>query len=821
MSRPDSDLASLRKLARQLGAERKEAPSTVHLLAAVHRAGGPARGLLDERRIDEARLLGTVRAFDEQVSDAISHALADARQVAQRAAVPTRGSFRSTRGEGARPAAAEAPSGLHVLAALLSNRRFAAYRALVHCGVDVAKLRAAVTRILLGVVSPPRERRDADELGSARRAAQRAAAPPPPTEQPAPKRPARLRGRGRAVQVPLIPVRRAPSADVEAIETQHALALDAARYPTLAQLGQNLTLAAVQGELDVVVGRDDEIEQALDVLAKRHANNPLLVGRPGVGKTSVARGIAARFSSDDEPRLLIELSVSDLVAGTNARGSLAERLTAIKNEVKAAGSRIVLFIDELHELIGAADEAMGELKLAMARGELPVIACAGTDEYKRLCENEPALARRFSAVEIEEPNETDAFLLLRVVSEALAAHHHVSYSDEAIAATVSWSIRFLPARALPDKAVGILDLAGARRSRRKREGERAEVLPEHVADILSELCDVPRERLLETDRQRLLALEGLLCERVVGHREACERMAAVLRRNAAGLRVSRPIGSFLLLGPTGVGKTESAKALAEVLFGSPDAMTRLDMSEYAEPHAVARLIGAPPGYVGHEAGGLLTEAVRRRPYQVVLLDEIEKAHRDVLQTFLQVFDEGRLTDGRGRTVDFRHTLIILTSNLGAQELSNALNERRVGFGAAERGPKDATMLRDVAVRAARAVLSPELYNRIDEVIYFRHLEREDIRDIAGRLLDALAASLRRQGIELDVDQAALDVLLERGGFDPELGARPMRRAIARLVEAPIADLILSGELEEGSIALVLAEDGDIVIDAVKRARRTA
>jgi ATP-dependent Clp protease ATP-binding subunit ClpC len=346
-------------------------------------------------------------------------------------------------------------------------------------------------------------------------------------------------------------------------------------------------------------------------------------------------------------------------------------------------------------------------------------------------------------------------------------------------------------------------------------------LPEHIAEIISELCEVPLERLLETDRDRLLALDRLLRERVIGHDEACARMAAVLRRNAAGLRAARPIGTFLLLGPTGVGKTESAKALAEVLFGAPDAMTRLDMSEYAEPHAVARLIGAPPGYVGHEAGGLLTEAVRRRPYQVVLLDEIEKAHRDVLQAFLQVFDEGRLTDGRGRTVDFRHSLIILTSNLGASELSAAVNERRMGFGGAERAPKETNVLRDVAVRAARAVLAPELYNRIDEVIYFRHLERDDVRAIAGRLLDVLRASLAMQSIALDVDDAALDVLLEHGGFDPELGARPMRRAIARLVEAPIADMILSGELEEGSTALVVVEDGEIVLDAVNGARRTA
>jgi ATP-dependent Clp protease ATP-binding subunit ClpC len=587
--------------------------------------------------------------------------------------------------------------------------------------------------------------------------------------------------------------------------------IDRDTFPMLASLGRDLTHAAERGELEPVVGREREVEQALDVLAKRHANNPVLTGPTGVGKTSVAHGIAAELGKIN--KRLIEVNVSELLAGTGARGSLAERLAEIRDEVKDADGAVVLFIDELHELLDAGDEAVAELKMALSSGQLPIVGATSSASFRHIVEADPALARRFSEVAIEEPNEIDAFLLLRQVADALAKHHRVRITDEAIAVAVAWSIRYLPGRALPAKAVSLLDLAGARRRRRAASDRRPRIEEQHIAEVVAELAEVPIERLTQTDHDRMLDLEKLLSERVIGHDDACRRIAMVLRRNAAGLRGARPVGTFLLLGPTGVGKTETAKAVAEILFGAPDAMTRLDMSEYAEAHAVARLIGAPPGYIGHDAGGLLTEAVRQRPYQVILLDEIEKAHRDVLQVFLQVFDEGRLTDGRGRTIDLTNTVIVITSNLGASELSSARSERRVGFGNRDQG-KDAGALRDVAIQAARATLPPELYNRIDEVLFFRHLEKADVRTIARRLLAGLAASLGRRGVRLDVSDEAIDALLESGGFDAELGARPMRRAITRLVEAPLADMILRGELPEGSMAMVSANDGAVIVDAV-------
>jgi len=691
--RSESDLVTLRKLARETAQTRGETPTSVHLLAAVWSCGGPAHGLLDQRRLDDSALLKAARAFDEQVDDAISTALSAARDVAHRTAVPARESFPSSRGGAVRPAAADEPSGIHVLVVLLSNRRYAAYRALAQCGVDIAGLRSAATRIALGLVARPRDRKARSDVAQLKRGAARRATTA--VEVPLISRERKLKLKKTNSQPPPAIVEKVAKTDEEpesppvtpepepisatsadaGDSTLGPFDLDPQRFPTLAAVGRNLTLAAHRGELEAVIGREPEVEQALDILAKRHANNPVLIGPAGVGKTSVARAVAMEFARADEergeePRLLIEIPVTELLAGTAARGALSERLAAIRMEVCAAGGRVVLFLDEIQELLanGAAEEALAELKVALGRGVLPMIATATNEDYRRHIEADPALARRFSIVEVVEPNEAEAFLLLRTVARALAAHHGVRYSDESIAVAVAWSIRFVPGRALPDKAVSILDLAGARLRRRQADGA-AEVVPEHVAEIVSELAEVPLDRLLETDRERMINMSELLAERVVGHDEACSRIASVLRRNAAGLGSARPVGSFLLLGPTGVGKTETAKAVAQILFGAADAMTRLDMSEYAESHSVARIIGAPPGYVGHEAGGLLTESVRKRPYQVLLLDEIEKAHRDVLQAFLQVFDEGRLTDGRGRTVDFTHCVIMLTSHIGSAELA--------------------------------------------------------------------------------------------------------------------------------------------------------
>ena len=906
--RTDSKLVALRKKAQQWAKRRKETLSSAHLLAAVCETENPARSLLLARRLDEQLLAKAARSIDEGVAGPVDEAFKAARELARRAAVPARDAYLAKRGS--RPAAAAEPDALHVFVALLSNRKFAAYRVLDQHGVDIARLRNAARSIALGMVAPPRRVERTSRVSE-----QRVARPQPHGSNnttPA-LDPSRRRRGGKAVPVPLIPPlervtagsrRRgitttgaaataparkvapkvpphpsaptavaAPSAAVAApsavcsagasISPQHTAAtpalvpreappppasgprpsvkadvpatrrdddaaaagslvtLDDEQLSVLAKAGTNLTLAAARGELEPVVGRDSEIEQVLDTLAKRRANAAFLVGPAGVGKSSIIRGVAQSFARDrQQPRLLVEVTVSELLSVTSGEGSMsiAERMANICREVAAAQGKVVLVIDDLPQLLASSlgNEAVLELKLALARGGLPLIAAGTARDVRQLIDNDNVLSRRLSIIEVEPPDETEAFLWLRAVCSGLRAHHDVVYSDDAISSAVSWSVRYMPARALPDKALSLLDLAGARASRRRSEG-RTEVTSEHIAQVVSEAVDVPYERLLETDHQRMLRLAELLGQRVVGHQQACDRIAAVLRRNAAGLSGERPIGSLLLLGPTGVGKTETAKAIAELLFDSREAMIRLDMSEYSEAHAVARLVGAPPGYVGHDAGGVLTEALRRRPYQVVLLDEIEKAHRDVLQTFLQVFDEGRLTDGRGKTVDFRQTVIVLTSNLGAAEMGDSMQRREVGFGRDKRTSSGA--LEGVAIAAARRALPPELYNRIDEVIFYHPLSRMDVRHIAERLLSEVGDKLALRNVRLQLDDAALDALLDSGGYDPELGARPMRRAVARWVEGPIADLILAGQLPAGTSALVGALDGKVVVAAKQQARR--
>jgi ATP-dependent Clp protease ATP-binding subunit ClpC len=489
-------------------------------------------------------------------------------------------------------------------------------------------------------------------------------------------------------------------------------------------------------------------------------------------------------------------------------------MAQISSEAGRAEGRVVLFFDELHALLAADEEAAAELKVALARGELACIAATGVEEYRRLVQADAALARQLTPIEVSELAPDEAVLALERVAPAFEKHHGVRFASGSISAAVAWSARYVPERPLPDKAVSVLDLAAARARRR---GD-AEVRREQVADVVSETSGVPVERLLETDGARMLRLENALAERIVGHSDALARIARVLRRNAGGFRSRRPIGSFLLLGPTGVGKTETAKAIAECLFHSPHAMTRLDLSEYAEAHAIARLVGAPPGYVGHEAGGQLTEAVRKRPYQVLLLDEVEKAHRDVQEAFLQVFDEGRLTDGRGRVVDFTNAVVVMTSNLGA-DAAQSSPRSRIGFGAGTvNEARVAKAYEEAVCAAARAALPPELYNRIDEVMAFAPLGRSEVAEVARRLLRALGEELEEaRGVRIDVSDAAVTALLDAGGYDAELGARPMRRAIARLVEAPIAEMLLRGELEDGDVALIEVEAGKIIVDGVRRA----
>jgi len=646
------------------------------------------------------------------------------------------------------------------------------------------------------------------------------------------------------------------------------------KTPALDQYSRDLTTLAREGKLDPVIGREKEIERIIRILSRRTKNNPALIGEAGVGKTAVAEGLAQKIIAGEVPEILkdkrvVALDLAGMVAGTRYRGEFEERLKRVMDELRQMSGEIIVFIDELHTISGAgaaegAIDASNMLKPALSRGELQVVGATTLDEYRKHIEKDPALERRFQPIMVSEPTVEDTIEILKGLRDRYEAHHRVGISDEAIVAAAELSDMYITDRFLPDKAIDLIDEAGAKvrlqstvppidvkgieekleavqrekeaavraedyeRAMKLREKEQeikeelekaerdwarakgmadAVVTTEDIAEIVSSWTGVPATKLVEEEKTRLLKMEEALHERVIGQEEAIVAISEAIRRARAGLKdPKRPIGSFIFLGPTGVGKTELARALADHLFGEEEAMIRIDMSEYMEKHTVSRLIGAPPGYVGYEEAGQLTEPIRRRPYSVVLFDEIEKAHPDVLNVLLQIMDDGRITDAKGRTVNFKNAVIIMTSNIGGHLIKQV---PAVGFKPSAREEKRFDDIKEQVLRELEKSFRPEFLNRVDEIIVFHPLTSEQIRKIVDILMLRVERELKAQQIALELTDAAKDVLAKEG-FDPLLGARPLRRTIQRRIENPLASKLLRGEYIEGDTVLADAEDGKIV-----------
>ena len=647
------------------------------------------------------------------------------------------------------------------------------------------------------------------------------------------------------------------------------------KYRMLERFSRDLTALAREDKIDPVIGRDEEIKRTIQILSRRTKNNPVLIGDPGVGKTAIAEGLALQIAKGDVPenlrgRRLLALDMGALVAGSKFRGEFEERLKGVMDEVRKAAGQVVLFLDELHTVVGAgaaegAMDASNLLKPALARGELQCIGATTSDEYRKNIEKDAALERRFQPIVVGEPSVADTVLILQGLRDKYEAHHAVTIDDSALVAAAELSARYITERFLPDKAIDLIDEAAskirlekssmpqalkdeetrldrivaegraaaeardyekaarlqgeevslrrefteAREAWMRESGVGSVVREQDIAELIAKTTGIPVSRMFEEEADKLLAMEETLHERVIGQEAAIDAVSEAFRRGRAGLKYpNRPIGSFLFLGPTGVGKTELARALAQFLFDDPEAMVRLDMSEYMEKHAVARLIGAPPGYVGYDEGGQLTEAVRRRPYRVVLLDEIEKAHPDVFNILLQLLDAGRLTDSSGRTVDFKNTVIILTSNLGSQ----FINAMPAGASQYEQETLHEAMTEKVTAELRRH-FRPELLNRIDETIVFHALNQPQITRIVDLLLKGTERQLAARHLHLEVTDAAKTLIAE-SGFDPLYGARPLRRTIQRLVENPISSGILRREFRDGDTILV-DSDGEKITARLK------
>ncbi len=632
-----------------------------------------------------------------------------------------------------------------------------------------------------------------------------------------------------------------------------------ASTPTLDSLARDLTAIAREGSLDPVIGRSKEIQRVIEVLSRRTKNNPVLIGEPGVGKTAIAEGLAQQIINNEVPEILrdkrvMTLDMGTVVAGTKYRGEFEDRLKKVMDEIRQAGN-IILFIDELHTLIGAggaegAIDASNILKPSLARGELQCIGATTLDEYRKYIEKDAALERRFQPIQVDEPTIEESIQILKGLRDRYEAHHRVSITDEAIDAAVKLSDRYISDRFLPDKAIDLIDEAGSKvrlrsyttppnlkelevklddvrkekdasvqsqefekaaslrdteqrlreqleetkKTWKEKQGqENSEVTVDDIAHVVSAWTGVPVTKLAQTETDKLLNMEAILHGRLIGQEEAVKAVSKAVRRARAGLKdPKRPIGSFIFLGPTGVGKTELARALAESIFGDEEAMIRIDMSEYMERHSTSRLVGSPPGYVGYEEGGQLTEKVRRKPYSVVLLDEIEKAHPDVFNILLQVLEDGRLTDSKGRTVDFRNTILIMTSNVGASALKM---NKYVGFNIQDEG-QDYKDMKGKVMEELKRAFRPEFLNRIDETIVFHSLEKQHLTEIVTLMANQLITRLKEQEIFLELTDAAKEKIAKEG-FDPEYGARPIRRAIQRHVEDYLSEELLKGNIQKG------------------------